>query len=449
MLHIFRFILLVLFSSLTVHLYAQTNSWRDIYKVKKKDTIYGIATSYGLTVDELMDANPEFRSPDFKLKKGSMVFIPFASKKRDVSGSDGKGAVSSRQSTVRIGVMLPLHDVDGDGKRMVEYYRGLLIGCDSLRNMGINTEVFAWNVAIDDDVRVSLLDANGKKLDVIYGPLYTKQVKPLADFCLANNIKLVIPFSIFATDVQTNPNVFKVFQPEDLLTARAIDAFIERFKDVNPVFIDCNDTKSDKGGFTSGLRSKLEAKGAKYQITNLNSSPEMFAKAFTKGKRNVVIINTGKSPELNLALRKLNELTAINSGLEISLFGYTDWLQYESTYRELFHKYDAYIPSTYYYYKGLSRVASFEQNYRKWFGVPLQEQYIPRFAITGFDHAMFFIKGIYSHGKGFMGTAGESDYKPLQTSLRFRRMGDNGGMQNNIFELVHYRNDGVIETVNY
>ena len=47
---------------------------------------------------------------------------------------------------VSVGVMLPLHDVNGDGKRMVEYYRGVLMACDSLRLMGISVDVHAWNV---------------------------------------------------------------------------------------------------------------------------------------------------------------------------------------------------------------------------------------------------------------------------------------------------------------
>ena len=47
---------------------------------------------------------------------------------------------------IKVGVMLPLHDINGDGKRMVEYYRGLLMACDSLKAEGITTDVYAWNV---------------------------------------------------------------------------------------------------------------------------------------------------------------------------------------------------------------------------------------------------------------------------------------------------------------
>ncbi len=441
-----RLIYIALLLMLPACIFAQTTVWRDIYKVKKKDTIYGIATSYGLTVDQLMNANPEMRQPDFKLKKGDTVFIPYAEKVKPQTTAT-KSQVQKK--TVKVGVMLPLHDVDGDGKRMVEYYRGLLIGCDSLRQAGINTEIHAWNISIDDDIRVKLLEEDVRKMDIIFGPLYTKQVKYVADFCKSNNIKLVIPFSITADDVNTNTNVWQVYQSEYQLNEKSIAAFQERFKDCNPIFIGCNDATSTKGHFTSALRKSLEAKGTKVRVTNIDTPDDDFYKAFLKGKRNVVILNTGRSQELNLVFRRLNRLMELAPDCQISIFGYTDWLMYESTYRTLFHKYDAYIPSTFYYYKGLGKVAAFERNYVKWFGTGLQERYVPRFAITGFDHAQFFIRGLAERGKTFTGQAGESHYNAMQTPLKFVKTSSAGGYQNKAFQLVHYRKDGVIESVAY
>ena len=37
------------------------------------------------------------------------------------------------QDTLKVGVMLPLHKIDGDGRRMLEYYRGLLLGIEDLK----------------------------------------------------------------------------------------------------------------------------------------------------------------------------------------------------------------------------------------------------------------------------------------------------------------------------
>ena len=49
---------------------------QETYKVKKKDTVYGIAHKYGLTIDELLKANPNAADADFNIKKGTVLVIP-------------------------------------------------------------------------------------------------------------------------------------------------------------------------------------------------------------------------------------------------------------------------------------------------------------------------------------------------------------------------------------
>ena len=51
--------------------------------------------------------------------------------------------------TVNVGVMLPLHDVDGDGRRMVEYYRGILMAVDR-RTLMVGQKSLS-NVAEEDE----------------------------------------------------------------------------------------------------------------------------------------------------------------------------------------------------------------------------------------------------------------------------------------------------------
>ena len=61
---IFKFILVfVLVAFLAEEATAQTTKWREIHKVKRKETIFGIARDNGLTVDELIEANPEMTKP--------------------------------------------------------------------------------------------------------------------------------------------------------------------------------------------------------------------------------------------------------------------------------------------------------------------------------------------------------------------------------------------------
>lgn len=455
---IIRYLFMLFVAFLCTTAVAQNLKWRDMYQVKKKDTIFGIAKNYGLTVDELINANPEMKVAGYELKKGDYIFIPYPAN-TDPKAATTKAATtpqlqtvakttqSQPAKTIKVGVVLPLHDVDGDGKRMTEYYRGFLMGCDSLKQQGYSIDVHAWNVPADADIRPTLQDASIRNCDVIFGPLYTKQVKPLSDFCKGAGIKLVIPFSIWGDEVSRNSEIFQVYQSIDELNNASIDAFISRFGNQHPVFIDCNDSTSKKGIFTFGLRNRLNARGVKYSITNLKSNEELFSKAFSRTQPNVVVLNTGRSPELTVAIAKLKALVASNPGVVVSLFGYTEWLMYTRNNLDNFYKFNTHIPSTFYYNPLSSRTQHLENGYRRWFG--LETLYaLPKFALMGYDHAQFFIRGLYKYGKAFNGTKPQNAYTPLQTPLDFKRVGS-GGMQNRAFMLVRYTNDKKIELINY
>jgi hypothetical protein len=431
---------------------------RGLHKVKKKETIFGIAKMYDLTLDDLMKANPEMNQPGYELKKGDVLKIPFSSKiiapvvkeSSPISERPKTQTVDVddvRQREIRVGVMLPLHNINGDGKRMVEYYRGILMACDSLKKQGISVDVHAWNAAEDADLTPILQDKAASKCDIIFGPLYSKQMQQLSDFVLQHNIRLVIPFSISAPQLLTNRNIFQIWQSPTNINDATIVHYLDRFKDYHPVFIDCNDSTSKKGIFTFGLRRQLEGRGIEYSVTNLKSGEENFSKAFSRTKKNMVILNSGRSPELGVAFAKINGLKFNNPTLEITMFGYTEWLMYTHTHLENFYKYDTYIPSTFYYNTLSSQTERLEQKYRWNFHSDMQ-QALPRFALTGFDHAFFFLKGLHKYGKTFNGTAGMFGYAPVQTPLVFERMG-NGGLQNHSLLFVHYTPKHRIETVKF
>jgi murein DD-endopeptidase MepM/ murein hydrolase activator NlpD len=450
--------LLALFCFAAETALAQVQTYKEMHKVKRKETIFGIARENGLTVQELIDANPEMNSPGYELKKGDFIKIPFPADNTSAKQPSSTQEIAMptkpqvvetdmRQREIRVGIMLPLHNINGDGKRMVEYYRGILMACDSLRANGISTDVRAWNVAEDTDINEILQDPHAADRDLIIGPLYTKQVKALGDFARQHNIRVMIPFSINSPEVFTNAQLFQVYQNGNVLNDGYVARFYERYKNYHTVIIDCNDTTSTKGGFTSALRRKLEMEGKKYSITNLRSGESMFQKSFSTTEPNVVVLNTSRSQELNVAFAKLNGMTMTRSQIQVAVFGYPEWLMYTSRHLDNFYKYDVCIPSTYYMNPVASSTARFKQKYRWNFHQDMQN-YHQRYAVTGFDHAYFFIKGLHMYGHNFTGASGMVGYTPYQTPLHFERL-SGGGLQNRARLFVHYTKDQRIETINY
>ena len=440
----------------------QTSAIRGQHKVKKKETIFGISREYGLTIEELIKANPEMNMPGYELKKGMILNIPYS--KAEMEAAEAAKAAQAAQARkaeevaraaaddvrnreIRLGIMLPLHNINGDGRRMTEYYRGVLMACDSLKKQGLSVDVHAWNTAEDGNIYKVLEDPAAAKCDLIIGPLYSKQMDALSAFVTKHDIRLVIPFSINAPQLTTNRNIFQVYQSPTEQNEVIIARFIERFKNYHTVVVDCNDSTSKKGIFTFGLRRQMEQRGMDAVVTNLKSTEANFSKAFSRTKPNVVILNTGRSQELGVAFSKINGLKANEPELDITMFGYTDWLLYTRTYLENFYKYNTYIPSVFYYNPLSVGTQRFERKYRQNFRSDMQSS-LPRFAITGFDHAYFFLKGLHKYGKSFNGAEGMFGYPPVQTPLKFERYG-NGGLRNRTMMFIHYQPEHTVETIKF
>ncbi len=437
---IFRFILFFLAFFAMTQIVAQNSATTEVHKVKKGETLFGIAKQYDITVEELVKANPEMNSADYKLKKGVLVNIP---KKQE---APKEKVPAMKDQPLKVGIVLPLHDDDGDGRRMLEYYRGILMACDDLKKQGISMEINTYNTFQDCIMDSILINSKLKDANIIFGPLYTKQLTSLTSYAKPQATKIVIPFSINGNDVSTNPYIYQVHKSPTLFNDEVIKQFMDRFKDYNVIVVDCQDQTSDKGQFTSSLRSRIDAKAMPCKVTSIASPYDAFKNAFSETQSNVIVLNSAKSPELNKVIQRLDSIVIDKPNLQISLFGYTEWLMYEKHDKAKFFKYDTYIPTNAYYNPYSGKVKELDDKYKKYFKSDMME-YLPRFALTGYDHGMFFLKGLYQDGMKFTGSTQDKDF--VQTPLRFSRVNSIGGYQNVAFLFVHYNKNNTISLINF
>lgn len=457
MIHFVRNIIITLLLALPLSALAQSsNQWRDIHKVKRHETVFGIARNYDITIDELLDANPEMREKGYELKKGDQIFIPYSKNSKPAvqsktENTKQKEVAPAGPSVVRVGVMLPFLDHSSEGTRMVEYYRGVRAALDTLSKEGIKTEVNLWNIN-KDSVLTKVLAHNPSiaKQNIILGPLYTSQVHTLAEFCRKNNVALVMPFSIDADDATTNPNVFQIYQSDSQLAGRSIGAFIERFaKTHRPIFVNTNTPQDGKYAFTKALRETLQSRGIKEELTYINTPLREFAKHFSQTQPNVIILNSAAYKPLERLFEKLDSLKKIDPSLIISTYGYNEWFIYQPNLEKDYFKYNVHIPTTYYFSRTSDRVEDFERDYKNRYGQGMNPDCLPRMALLGYDHTMYFVRGMSKYGRSYVGNEKQNTgFKPLQSRLEFKRLGK-GGYQNTNFQIIRFRTDGTMDSLTY
>ena len=411
---------------------------KEMHKVKRKETIFSVSREYGISEEELIAANPELKKG---MKKGQLLCIPYPvatttqpTQKEDpyaIPPSNSELFRESKEtpkkmSTIKAALILPFQE----DKRMVEYYEGFLMAVDSLKRTGTSLDLYVYDSGKEVSTLNAILSKNEmKKMDVIFGPMHQKQIKPLSDFAKKNDIRLVIPFSQKGEEVFNNPAVYQINTPQSYLYSEVYEHFTRQFPNAHVIFIEPISADKEKAEFISGLKQELKNKGISMQTVNENATKEMLKAALRNDKENIFIPTSGKNVLLIKVLPQLTLLVRDNAGQNIHLFGYPEWQTYTKDHLEAFFELDTYFYSSFYTNNLLPAAINFTKSYRKWYGKEMDERY-PKFGMLGFDTGYFFLKGLSRYGSGFEKNLDKMDLVPIQTGFKFQRVNNWGGFIN-------------------
>ena len=430
---------------------------RDMHRVERKETIYSISRLYGITEAELIAANPELRTE--KLKKGKFLCIPYPSagnnqkeQEQPVSPAtiptdnelfDKRKKENPKISTIKAAVMLPFM-TDGSGNRdeqirMVEYYEGFLMAVDSLKEKGVSIDIYTYDTYNNtSSVKSILAKDEMKNMNIIFGPAYPEQVKPVADFAKKNNIRLVIPFTSKGNEVFNNPSIYQINTPQSYLYSEVYEHFTRKFTNANVIFLDAEDGDKDKADFIKGLKEEL--KGKHIPFTELKGeaiTPESLKGVMNATLDNVFIPTSGTNIALIKLLPQLIVTLRDNPDYRMQLFGYPEWQTYTNDHLASFYELDTYFYSSFYTNNLFPEAIRFSSAYRKWYSKDMSNTF-PKYGMLGFDTGYFFLKGLSQYGSNLEDKLNKVTVTPIQTGFKFERVNNWGGFINRKVFFVHF-----------
>ena len=430
---------------------------RDMHRVERKETIYSISRLYGITEAELIAANPELRTE--KLKKGKFLCIPYTSagnsqkeQEQPVSPTtiptdnelfDKSKKENPKIATIKAAVMLPFM-TDGSGNRdeqirMVEYYEGFLMAVDSLKEKGVSIDIYTYDTYNKtSSVKSILAKDEMKNMNIIFGPAYPEQVKPVADFAKKNNIRLVIPFTSKGNEVFNNPSIYQINTPQSYLYSEVYEHFTRKFTNANVIFLDAEDGDKDKADFIKGLKEEL--KGKHIPFTELKGeaiTPESLKGAMNATLDNVFIPTSGTNIALIKLLPQLIVTLRDNPDYRMQLFGYPEWQTYTNDHLASFYELDTYFYSSFYTNNLFPEAIRFSSAYRKWYSKDMSNTF-PKYGMLGFDTGYFFLKGLSQYGSNLEDKLNKVTVTPIQTGFKFERVNNWGGFINRKVFFVHF-----------
>ncbi len=423
---------------------AVQSACRDMHKVKRKETAYSIARRYGITEQELVAANPEI-SDMSKLKRGSFLCIPYPKADTQAAGEPQQAPTNeelfseSRSQgkdikVVKAAVILPFTSSapgSSERDRMVEYYQGLLLSVDSLKRQGVSMDIYAYDSGTTEaSVQQVLNKSEMRSVDVIFGPLYASQIKPIAEFARRNDIRLVIPFTSHDNTVYRNPQVYQVNTPQSYLYSEVYDHFLRQFGKANVIFIEATKDADSKADFIKGMREKLASNAIATTTVKETATAEEYMATLKRDVPNVFIPTSGSDDVLIKAVPQL--MVMANDSLfdhEIHLFGYPEWQTYTKDYLSEFFELDTYFYTSFYTNNLLAAPKQFAVKFRRWYGKDMMDRY-PKYGMLGFDTGYFFLSGLSRYGSALEDNVGRINLVPMQTGFKFGRVNNWGGFVN-------------------
>ena len=300
------------------------------YKIARRETMYSLCKKFNISSHELIKRNPVLKKG---VKAGTIIYVPVTKTEEVVVNDLKHDAILSetevnalldktenieKLNQIKVALLLPFKDGQSSHatSRFVEYYEGMLLAVDSLKNMGASISLSVYDTGTGTAKLNKILKEDAlKESNLIIGAVQNDQIAQIAQFAETNQIKYVIPFTSKNDNVLSNSMIFQVNTPHSYLYSKAAQAGCELFAEDNIIIVNIND-KDVKKDFITAFKTELKDKNIKYKEINYKGetfSSDILA-LMDKNKKNVVLPTSSSLDALQLIKTPLRSLA--ETGIE-------------------------------------------------------------------------------------------------------------------------------------
>lgn len=415
--------------------------------VKKKETLYGIAKSYNITIDDILAYNPKIQSEG--LKENMTLQIPQKGIGYNANINNQNSSTSTKEDIVKIGILLPFSDDNSSvpSDKITEYYQGILLGVKEMKERGSNAEIYTLDVGKESDTKKleSILGTSEvNNLDLIIGGTSKSHISRLARFAKEKNIKYVVPFDA-RTSVANNPDLYRLTTSPSSLVSGISTAFADKFRNTNIIFISEPGSDNNKADIVAAFKKELTAEQIPFQtVSGSTSALDNLRKSLSSTQQNIIVPTSSSEATVKRIIALMQSIPNPN----ISLFGYPEWQTYVN-YNNQFHKLDSYIYSIFYSNEDDQNVRNFTSEYKEWYNKNLINSY-PKYAMLGYDTALYFMTALTKYGNNLDANAYQFKVPTLQSPIYFSRDNGSNGFVNSAFYFIHFdKDESSIEKIQY
>ena len=359
-------------------------SGNELYHlVQPKETIYGICKQYNISKEDLFRRNPRLQTEG--LKYGDTIFIASAEKTLGNTTDDNT-------RTYKIAYLLPFSIGEKERnvniERFIDFYRGSLIAMEDIKTSGVSLEVYTFDTQLGTSKTQEIVKSKlPKDIDLIIGPAYPEQITQVASFAKKNNIVQVVPFTShisnsdrYAQQYQFNP------VPNDLDKIVAANIF-NKFKDNNIYMVYFSNEENEQSFYTlpEQLERLMKSKSVRYVRLNINDiSKDKIASIANNNKHNLMVIRQCQTSDFQELIDMFDNNTRnITFVTEHNIFDYAQ--KDKSLKNKDFVSYSLF---------NTAPTNKYISSYNNYFPTRSKAQSTPNYDLLGYDITLYFCKAL-------------------------------------------------------
>ena len=359
-------------------------SGNELYHlVQPKETIYGICKQYNISKEDLFRQNPRLQTEG--LKYGDTIFIASAEKTLGNTTDDNT-------RTYKIAYLLPFSIGEKERnvniERFIDFYRGSLIAMEDIKTSGVSLEVYTFDTQLGTSKTQEIVKSKlPKDIDLIIGPAYPEQITQVASFAKKNNIVQVVPFTShisnsdrYAQQYQFNP------VPNDLDKIVAANIF-NKFKDNNIYMVYFSNEENEQSFYTlpEQLERLMKSKSVRYVKLNINDiSKDKIASIANNNKHNLMVIRQCQTSDFQELIDMFDNNTRnITFVTEHNIFDYAQ--KDKSLKNKDFVSYSLF---------NTAPTNKYISSYNNYFPTRSKAQSTPNYDLLGYDITLYFCKAL-------------------------------------------------------
>ena len=443
------------------------------HTVKWFENIYDVAAAYGVTPQQIMDANglkssaiskrqvllipvgetakstgqataPSVTTtlvPEEAEKVHTTVTAPTVTEEKPVAAAEEKADADEpgimdfpvAKGTAEIALVMPFNANGKYSESNMDFYSGVLMALRDLEKEGVKTTLNVFDLQAGTPSAYQL-----NRNEVILGPITTADLTKILEVT-DGRVPVISPLDQRAAGLADTHEGFvqapssTASQYAELARWAAEDRTRE-----DRIILVSEITSEGSTAAATGIRNALRSAGASFEeaswtVGQGRSLPGALTSRLTKGGVNRIVVASEKEAFIGDIVRNLGIL--INQGYKIAMYAPSRVRTFETVDGSLYHQDDLHICSPYHADYDSEEVKAFVRAYRALYRTDPSQ-----FAFQGYDLTRYFARMCAKYGNRWFRAIDREPGSGLHTDFRFEKV-RNGSYRNTGIRRIRYNTD--------